>query len=303
MAQVFDRRTVLAKAKSREFSSHLMLILLQLRLGPAIQNFRALPTGESFEVLIALRRCVLPEATRAALKTRRRRMKNPVLRNIMRLSSSIAVVVGMGALPAAASGPDPGSPYVQSISYGGTGCPQGSVGSSFAADRLSFTLIFDQFVAWTGTGVPIEESSKNCQLNVNVHVPEGSGAACMSFDYRGYVQAPAGNGGTQQAIYYFGGTQIDGGATSFQGPVAKDYLESDYVLLPYSGGAGVEPLAVNSQVRVNVAFDQAQITTDSIDGFIGACTLQECMNGGWERYGFKNQGQCIRSVNTGKASR
>lgn len=29
----------------------------------------------------------------------------------------------------------------------------------------------------------------------------------------------------------------------------------------------------------------------------------DCKNGGWEMYGFKNQGQCIRFVNTGKDSR
>lgn len=32
-------------------------------------------------------------------------------------------------------------------------------------------------------------------------------------------------------------------------------------------------------------------------------TRQDCMNGGWEDFGFKNQGQCIRFVNTGKDSR
>ena len=32
-------------------------------------------------------------------------------------------------------------------------------------------------------------------------------------------------------------------------------------------------------------------------------TKQECMNGGWAAYGFKNQGQCIRFVKTGKDSR
>jgi hypothetical protein len=39
------------------------------------------------------------------------------------------------------------------------------------------------------------------------------------------------------------------------------------------------------------------------DRFIGACTAQDRMNGGWEKCGFKNQGQCIRAVNTGKDSR
>lgn len=32
-------------------------------------------------------------------------------------------------------------------------------------------------------------------------------------------------------------------------------------------------------------------------------TKNECKNGGWENYGFKNQGQCVKFVETGKDSR
>jgi hypothetical protein len=53
----------------------------------------------------------------------------------------------------------------------------------------------------------------------------------------------------------------------------------------------------------------------AVDGFTGGAktfdfepafdpvTSQDCMNGGWAQYGFRNQGQCIRFVNTGKDSR
>lgn len=32
-------------------------------------------------------------------------------------------------------------------------------------------------------------------------------------------------------------------------------------------------------------------------------TKDQCMNGGWAAYGFKNQGQCVRFIETGKDSR
>jgi hypothetical protein len=32
-------------------------------------------------------------------------------------------------------------------------------------------------------------------------------------------------------------------------------------------------------------------------------SMDQCKKGGWEDFGFKNQGQCIRFVNTGKDSR
>jgi hypothetical protein len=47
-----------------------------------------------------------------------------------------------GAAPAATSSaaatPNPALVTINSISYGGTGCPQGSVGSFISADRLTF---------------------------------------------------------------------------------------------------------------------------------------------------------------------
>jgi hypothetical protein len=34
-----------------------------------------------------------------------------------------------------------------------------------------------------------------------------------------------------------------------------------------------------------------------------ATTRADCVSGGWEEFGFKNQGQCVRFINTGKDSR
>jgi hypothetical protein len=169
------------------------------------------------------------------------------------------------------SAPNPNEVYVQSISYGGTGCPQGSVGSSFSNDRQSFTLIFDSFVASAGPGVPLPESRKNCQLNVNIHLPGGFSYSVATFDYRGYVQLPAGATAEQKSTYYFQGESAQASAGSrFSGPVAKDYLSRDTLglaALVWMPCGRVVPVNINAQVRVTApAGQQAQMTTDSIDG-------------------------------------
>jgi hypothetical protein len=46
-------------------------------------------------------------------------------------------------------------------------------------------------------------------------------------------------------------------------------------------------------------FDWTPFTVPSCDPE----TKNDCKDGGWEAYGFRNQGQCIRYVNTGKDSR
>jgi len=168
--------------------------------------------------------------------------------------------------------PNPNEVHLKSISYGGTGCPQGSVGSSFSDDRTSFTLLFDAFVASSGPGVAVTEGRKNCQLALNIHVPNGFSYSVATFDYRGYVQLPAGVSAEQKSTYYFQGEQLQAsGATRFAGPVAKDYLSRDTIPLAamvWSKCNKVVPININAQVRLLGAGPgkQAQITTDSIDG-------------------------------------
>jgi hypothetical protein len=198
------------------------------------------------------------------------------MRSLRLIATCVAAALAAVALNpgrALAAGPDPSSVYISSISYGGTGCPQGSVGSAFTDDRRHATLIFDAFVASSGPGVPVTEGRKNCQLNINVHAPRSvAWAANLRLDHRGYVQAPAGVTATQSDTAY--SSQILVGtphATTFTGPVARDYLSTDsYVLSSLDTllckGELVFPTNINSQVRlVGPASASAQITQDSID--------------------------------------
>jgi hypothetical protein len=172
---------------------------------------------------------------------------------------------------------------IQSITYGGTGCPQGSVGSSFANDRQSFTLIFDSFVASAGPGVPATDNRKNCQLNIYMKWPQGFTFAVNTIDYRGFVQLPAGATAEQKATYYFQGElqQVSSG-TKFTGPVSKDYVSRDTFpvgSLVWAPCGRVIPVNVNAQVRLTTPpGQQGQITTDSIDG-----KVKQIYNLSWQR--------------------
>ena len=188
------------------------------------------------------------------------------LRYLLPLAVLAAVVLPSTA---SAQSPDPSEVYVQSISYGGSGCPQGSVGSSFANDRKSFTLIFDSFVASTGPNIPVTEGRKNCQINVNLHIPQGFSFSIGTADYRGYVSLPAGVTGEQKSTYYFQGETTQASAAArFVGPVSKDYLSRDTLgLVAWMPCSRTVPVNINSQVRLTgPTTAQAQITTDSIDG-------------------------------------
>jgi uncharacterized protein DUF4360 len=183
----------------------------------------------------------------------------------------LALAVSVAAGAAGAADPDPSEVYVRSISYGGSGCPQGSVGQSFSADRKTFTLIFDSFSAVTGPGVPIRESRKSCQINLNLHLPQGWSYTIVPLDYRGFVGAGPGVVAEQKSIYYFQGevTQASAGSR-FSGPIARDFGVSDTVAVNsemWAPCGRIVPLNINAQVRLSSnTLTSAQITTDSIDG-------------------------------------
>ena len=47
----------------------------------------------------------------------------------------------------------------------------------------------------------------------------------------------------------------------------------------------------------------AKVTTTTTVHQNNPKTKDDCKNGGWVQFGFKNQGQCIRFIETGKDSR
>jgi hypothetical protein len=168
--------------------------------------------------------------------------------------------------------PDPSACYVQSITYGGSGCPQGSVGNSFANDRLAFTLIFDQNVASSGAGVDVTEGSKTCVLTINVFCPAG---ACylLDTDSRGYVSLASGVAAEHAVDLVIGDVSTTSSAP-FAGPTSVDYVQTSSALSDTPAAQdGLQPVTATFVVHLlDAPTSSAQITLDSIDGRITGVT-------------------------------
>jgi hypothetical protein len=195
------------------------------------------------------------------------------------LALLLAAVIGLNGpdVVVRAAEPDPSTVYITTMSYGGSGCPQGSVGQSMSSDRDEFTLIFDQLVASSGPGVPAAESRKSCEVTLNLHAPDGWSFAIVGVEARGYVQAPAGVTATARISYeYDTNVPKPQHATEFSakvdGPVAKDYLlesSTPRLQIDWSKCDGVNVLQLRSSVQLTGPLGQsAQITIDSLDGEI-----------------------------------
>ncbi|KAF2792831.1 hypothetical protein K505DRAFT_338331 [Melanomma pulvis-pyrius CBS 109.77] len=150
--------------------------------------------------------------------------------------------------------PPPGTVQIKGITYGGNGCPQGTMSSQLSNDRTTVTLIFDSYIASIGPGIAVTEQRKNCQLNVAITYPGGFQYSILSADYRGYANLQKGTT-----------TQYD-----FVGPVIGDYLkhdEADSTSVVWSPCGAEGMLNINSQVRMTATNTSATglLTTDSTD--------------------------------------
>ena len=164
--------------------------------------------------------------------------------------------------------------HIKSLTYGGSGCPAGSVAVDIASDRTAFTLIFDQFLAQIGPGIALAESRKNCQVNLTLHVPHGFTYAIASVDYRGYANLAPGAKGQQKSSYYFQGQAPTATAwTTFTGPYENNWQIRDQVnaaALVWAPCGMERSLNINAQVLINKGTSSASsssiMTMDSEDG-------------------------------------
>ena len=59
----------------------------------------------------------------------------------------IGITIPAPAATTTATGPNPTEVYIKGISYGGTGCPQGSVGTFISTDKQTF--VFPGEATWS----------------------------------------------------------------------------------------------------------------------------------------------------------
>ncbi len=174
----------------------------------------------------------------------------------------------------------PGRFFPGRLQHAGNGCPDGTMRAVFAPDGLSFTILFDQFVADTADGG--RRASMACNALLPITIPEGQRMEITRVDYRGFVNVPARGKASLRSVFNF--VERRGGERdkdkinirfNFSGPVAENYELSTGDL---NDGRGpneteVSPCGGDTFLRIrNEAQvvaprgEQAQLTVDSIDG-------------------------------------
>ncbi|MEX2515132.1 MAG: hypothetical protein WD335_03315 [Candidatus Paceibacterota bacterium] len=90
---------------------------------------------------------------------------------------------------------------------------------------------------------------------------------------------------TEEYVFYINGDEVA------RGPGGENFLR-EFFLNSYNYGEDTFPNLDNGDYAAHWHVGQ-----------LNPQTKEDCMKGGWEDYGFKNQGLCIKFVNTGMDSR
>jgi hypothetical protein len=180
-----------------------------------------------------------------------------------------------GAHPLTA--PPPGQITVSVVAVNGSGCPAGTAAVAVSPDNTAFTVTYSQYLAQVGVGALPPDRYRNCELDLDVHVPQGFTYAIASADYRGFADLATGATGTERANYYFQGDPHTAlSSHPFNGPYENNWEGVDSVpaaALVFAP-CGVDRIFnVNTQLLVDPGTSNTSTTTsfmtmDSTDGAV-----------------------------------
>ncbi|MEU4213368.1 DUF4360 domain-containing protein [Streptomyces sp. NPDC026206] len=178
---------------------------------------------------------------------------------------------------AAVEVPPPDRVVIDVVSVNGSGCPAGTAAVSVAADNTAFTVSYSSYLAQVGVGSKPTDFRKNCQLGLNVHVPQGFTYAIARADYRGFAHLERGATGLERASYYFQGMSHTSAVSHrFAGPASDNWQASDVTdveALVYAPCGAQRILNVNTELRVSAGTSDPSTTNsfmamDSTDGSV-----------------------------------
>ncbi|MFB7633531.1 DUF4360 domain-containing protein [Streptomyces sp. NPDC056149] len=194
-------------------------------------------------------------------------------------AAAAALLLG-SASPAtpARFGDDPptGNITIDVATVNGSGCRPGSAAVAVAPDNTAFTVTYSEYLAQVGGASKPTDARKNCQIALNVHVPQGFTYAIARADYRGYASLVQGAKGLEQANYYFQGQpETAHRAHTFAGPYSDNWQtsdETDLNALVYAPCGEERYLNINTELRLDGSAADPKTTSymamDSTDGSI-----------------------------------
>ncbi|MCQ4079451.1 DUF4360 domain-containing protein [Streptomyces sp. RB6PN25] len=196
------------------------------------------------------------------------------------VTAAAALLCGTAAVaPASADDgttPPSGQITINLVTVNGSGCAPDTAAVAISPDNTAFTVTYSSYLAQAGGSSNPVDFRKNCQLVLNVHVPQGFTYAIAEADYRGFASLAAGASAEERANYYFQGMPETAYVPhDFTGPLSDDWENNDstsVASLVYAPCGEDRDFNINTELRVAAGTQNPSttsfITMDSTDGSI-----------------------------------
>ncbi|TDB75343.1 DUF4360 domain-containing protein [Actinomadura sp. KC216] len=156
----------------------------------------------------------------------------------------------------------------------GSGCPAGTAAVAPSSDATAFTVTYSDYMAQAGGDSNPTDMRKNCQISMQINIPQGFTYAIASADYRGFAHLAKGASGMERANYYFQGmSQTTPKSHNINGPYSNNWQftdRTDVAELVWKPCGEQRNLNVNTELRVNKGSSKETsfMSFDSTDGSI-----------------------------------
>jgi hypothetical protein len=185
-----------------------------------------------------------------------------------------------GVLVTVASQAAPYDAAIESVEYGGSGCPQGSLRVELAPDASAFTILYDRFDI--RAGAEVGSARQNCEIRLKIKKNKLFSFAVDQVDYRGFVFLDPGVAGQIEANVKTGNSDfVQDLNTSFVseraiGPMNQSFLVQTRKIVKNSDTLACFPFkkSIDIVIKTSALIENAggsragQITVDSADGLM-----------------------------------
>lgn len=188
--------------------------------------------------------------------------------------AALTMAAGMAPSASAKAPAAPDRITIDVKTVNGSGCPAGTAAVSPSSDATSFTVTYSDYLAQAGGDSNPTDMRKNCQLSLQVHIPQGFTYAIASADYRGFAHLAKGASGMERANYYFQGmSQTVPVSHGLKGPYSNNWQFTDrtnVAELVWKPCGEERNLNVNTELRVDKGSSKETsfMSFDSTDGSV-----------------------------------
>jgi len=167
---------------------------------------------------------------------------------------------------------------INTPTYAGNGCRQGTVSALLSSDKKTLSVLFDEYTSSVGRNSGVTRDSKKCNIVIPFVIPRGYQVAVVRLDYRGYNYLARGSRSRFISGYFFREGNRDQPVTHsiqrqmrFDGPLDQDFQITSPMTLRGRNlwskcGKTMSLNITTSMLTVaNEYMDNSESTVDSLD--------------------------------------